>query len=42
MGIGHVAAGLGLSSAGRRANAGLLIFAALLSDFLPGWFVLAG
>jgi hypothetical protein len=42
MGIGHVAAGLALSSAGRRVNAGLLIFAALLSDFLLGWFVLAG
>ena len=42
MGIGHVAVGLGLKSAGRRVNAGLLLFAAFLADFLLGWFVLAG
>ena len=42
MGIGHVAVGLGLKSADRRINAGLLIFAAFLADFLLGWFVWAG
>src|SRR5690242_10186135 len=42
MGIGHVAVGLGLKSVDRRINVGWLIFAALLPDFLLGWFVLAG
>ena len=42
MGIGHVAVGLALKRADRRINAGWLIFAALLPDFLLGWFVLAG
>jgi len=42
MGIGHVAVGLGLQRLDRRINAGWLIFAALLPDFLLGWFVLAG
>jgi hypothetical protein len=42
MGIGHVAVGLGLKRVDRRINAGWLIFAALLPDFLLGWFVLAG
>ena len=42
MGIGHVAIGLGLKCADRRINAGWLIFAALLPDFLLGWFVLDG
>lgn len=42
MGIGHVAVGLGLKTADRRLNAGLLVFAAFLADFLLGWFVLAG
>jgi len=42
MGIGHAAVGLGLKAADRRLNAGLLIFAAFLADFLLGWFTLAG
>jgi hypothetical protein len=42
MGIGHAAVGLGLKAADRRLNAGLLIFAAFFSDFLLGWFTLAG
>jgi hypothetical protein len=42
VGIGHVAIGLGLKSADRRSNAGLLIFAALFADFLLGCFALAG
>ena len=42
MGIGHVAVGLGLKRADRELNAGWLIFAALLPDFLLGWFALAG
>src|SRR5262249_19933008 len=42
MGIGHVAVGLSLKRVDRRINAGWLIFAALLPDFLLGWFVLAG
>jgi hypothetical protein len=42
VGIGHVAVGLGLKAADRRLNAGLLIFAALFSDFVLGWFVWAG
>jgi hypothetical protein len=42
MGIGHVAVGLGLKRADPEINAGWLIFAALLSDFLLGWFALAG
>jgi hypothetical protein len=42
LGIGHVAVGLALQPADSRINAGWLIFAALLPDFLLGWFVLAG
>jgi hypothetical protein len=42
VGIGHVAVGIGLKSADRRLNAGILVFAAFLADFLLGWFVLAG
>lgn len=42
MGIGHIAVGLGLQRADRRINAGWLIFAAMLPDFLLGWFALAG
>ena len=42
MGIGHVAAGLGLKRVEPRVNAGLLIFAAFLADFLLGWFTWAG
>ena len=42
MGIGHVAVGLGLKRMDRRVNVGWLIFAALLPDFLLGWFTLAG
>src|SRR5215472_16379951 len=42
MGIGHVAVGLGLKFTDRRINVGWLIFAALLPDFLLGWFALAG
>ena len=42
MGIGHVAIGLGLKTADRKLNVGWLVFAALLPDFLLGWFALAG
>lgn len=42
MGIGHVAVGLGLKSADRRLNVGLLVFGAFFADFLLGWFVWAG
>ena len=42
MGIGHVAVGLGLKRADSRINVGWLVLAALLPDFLLGWFVLAG
>jgi len=42
MGIGHVAVGLSLKKADPSINAGWLIFAAMLPDFLLGWFVLAG
>ena len=42
MGIGHVAIGLGLKRADPQINAGWLIFAALLPDFLLGLFALAG
>ncbi len=42
MGIGHIAVGLGLKRADRQLNVGWLMFAALLPDFLLGWFVLAG
>ena len=42
MGIGHVAVGLALKRADRSLNVGWLIFAALLPDFLLGWFALAG
>jgi hypothetical protein len=42
MGIGHVAVRLGLKRAECGINVGWLIFAALLPDFLLGWFALAG
>jgi len=42
LGIGDVAVGLALKRADRRINVGWLVFAALLPDFLLGWFVLAG
>ena len=42
MGIGHVAVGLSLKRIEPESNAGWLIFAALLPDFLLGWFALAG
>lgn len=42
MGIGHVAVGLALKRTDLRMNVGWLIFAALLPDFLLGWFVLLG
>ena len=41
MGIGHVAVGLSLKRADPSINAGWLIFAAMLPDFLLGWFVWA-
>ena len=37
-----MAVGLGLKRADRKSNAGWLIFAALLPDFMLGWFALAG
>jgi hypothetical protein len=42
MGVGHLAAGLGLSSADRRTNAGWFVLGALLADILLGIFVLSG
>ncbi|HYM12810.1 MAG TPA: hypothetical protein VEU62_18880 [Bryobacterales bacterium] len=42
MGIGHIAVGIGLKRADRRLNAGILVFAALLADFLLGVFVFLG
>jgi hypothetical protein len=42
MGIGHVAIGLALKRGDQKINVGWLVFAALLPDFLLGWFVLAG
>ncbi|HZQ96206.1 MAG TPA: hypothetical protein VFA67_14425 [Candidatus Sulfotelmatobacter sp.] len=42
MGVGHVAIALGASRAAPRVNAGWLVFAALLSDFLLGIFAWAG
>jgi hypothetical protein len=42
MGIGHVAVGLGLKRADPALNLGWLLFAAMLPDFLLGWFALAG
>ena len=42
MGIGHFAVGLALKNAEPRLNAGALIFAAYLSDFLLGLFVWFG
>jgi hypothetical protein len=42
MGIGHVAVGLALKRGDQKINVGWLVFAALLPDFLLGWFVLAG
>jgi hypothetical protein len=38
MGIGHAAVALGASRAAPRVNAGILIFAAFLADFLLGIF----
>src|SRR5690348_15166961 len=38
MGIGHAAVALGASRAVPRVNAGILIFAAFLADFLLGIF----
>lgn len=38
MGIGHAAVALGVSRAAPRVNAGILIFAAFLADFLLGIF----
>jgi hypothetical protein len=42
MGVGHVALALGASKAAPRLNAGWLVFAALLSDFLLGIFASLG
>lgn len=42
MGIGHFAVGLSLKQADRSLNAGVLVFAAFLSDFLLGIFVPLG
>jgi hypothetical protein len=42
MGVGHVALALGASRAAPRLNAGWLVFAALLSDFLLGIFAALG
>jgi len=42
MGVGHVALALGASKAAPRLNVGLLIFAALLADFLLGIFASLG
>jgi len=42
MGIGHAAVALGASRAEPRINVGLLIFAALLADFLLGIFAALG
>ena len=42
MGIGHVAVALGASRAVPRLNVGLLVFAALLADFLLGIFASLG
>ena len=40
--IGHLGVGLALKRADREVNLGVLVFAALLLDFLLGLFVLAG
>lgn len=42
MGVGHVALALGAAKATPRLNAGWLVFAAVLSDFLLGIFALLG
>lgn len=42
MGIGHAAVALGAARATPRINAGILIFAAFLADFLLGVFALLG
>lgn len=42
MGIGHVAVDLALKTSERRLNLAILVFAALLLDFLPGVFALVG
>jgi hypothetical protein len=42
MGVGHLAAGLGLSRADRRTNAGWYVLCALAADLLLGVFVLLG
>lgn len=40
--IGHLGAGLALKKVAPELNPGLLLFAALFLDVLPGLFVLAG
>jgi hypothetical protein len=42
MGVGHLAAGLGLSRADRRTNAGWYVLCAFAADLLLGIFVLLG
>jgi hypothetical protein len=42
MGVGHAAVALGATRYAPRLNVGWLIFAALLADFLLGFFALAG
>jgi hypothetical protein len=42
MGVGHVAVAIGAAKAAPRVNAGWLVFAALLADFLLGIFAYLG
>lgn len=42
MGVGHAAVAIGAAKAAPRINAGWLLFAAFLADFLLGIFALAG
>lgn len=42
MGVGHVAVAIGAAKAAPRVNAGWLVFAALLADFLLGIFACFG
>ena len=42
MGVGHVAVAIGAAKAAPRVNAGCLVFAALLADFLLGIFAYFG
>lgn len=42
MGVGHVAVAIGAAKAAPRVNAGWLVFAALLADFLLGIFAYFG